>query len=211
MKKTVLCVLMVTTMLAMTACGKKADNADPNSESSTEVTEDADVETDGAAGEADTAAAADGETMQVGNDKVGYAEVAADWLPFEDVNGATAFQYASPDNKVVLSMDVVDETNLSDEEKETMTAESAATGIWGTLDEGGVKQITGSKVTLDGYEAFQVYGAYVDEENGNASSIIVCWVFESDDEVIHVVSVEGAADAIMDAVTRVETTYKVAK
>lgn len=105
-------------------------------------------------------------------------------------------------------MDVVDESTLSEEEKESITAESAETGIWGTLEQGGVKQITGAKVKIADYDAFQVYGAYTDTQNNNASSIIVFWVFESDDEVIHVVSVEGAADVITDAVTQVEATYR---
>lgn len=97
--------LLMTALLALSACGKNENTAEDAADTSTT------------------------ELQTVGNDKVGYAELPADWISVEAVNGATALQYASADSKVNLSMDVVDESTLSEEEKESITAESAATGI----------------------------------------------------------------------------------
>ncbi len=145
--------------------------------------------------------------QQVGKEELGYISLPAEWISYDDESATTALQYASADNRVIVSLDIIDESALSEDEKAKMSAENAAQGIWNTLEQSGVKEIKGAKVQLAGYDAFQVYGVYTQGEDDTAG-VIVNWVFESEDGVIHVVTAEGATEAVMDGVTQIESTYQ---
>ena len=198
MKKAVISILILTVLLACSACGKKADTASDGQQ----------TDADTAADEQQTDSAITTDVMQqVGTDALGYVSIPNDWVPYESETESTALQYASADSRVVISLDLIDKSDLSDEEKEKLTAESAAQGIWSTFEQGGVKEIKGAKVQLADCDAFQVYGVYTQGADDTAG-VIVSWVFESEDGAIHVVTAEGATEAVMDGVTQIEATYR---
>lgn len=152
------------------------------------------------------AAASSGEMQQVGTEEFGYVTVPGDWGRFTDLDGGDAFQYSDREGRCIITLNVFSDEGLTEEQRAQVTAELAAQGLWYDLEQNGVEEIQGARVTLNGIEAFQVYGLFVSEDYGEAS-LIVCWVFEDSSGVIHYVSAEAPAELAVETVGHVESSY----
>lgn len=153
--------------------------------------------------------AAPEQMQQVGTAEFGYVTVPGDWGPFLDLDGGDDFQYADPEGRCIITLNVFSDEGLTEEQKAQVTAELAAQSLWYNLEQNGVEEIQGARVTLNGIEAFQVYGLFVSEDYGEAS-MIVCWTFMDEDGVIHYVSAEAPAELALETVAYVESSYVLA-
>ena len=146
------------------------------------------------------------ERQIVGNDTVGYVSVPNTWVKFMDVDGGTDFQYSDANGTAIITMNIIDDTGLSESQKAEMDLESVATSVWYNLEKSGVIEIEGAKVNLSTFEARQVYGFFKSEDAGLASCI-VCWIFKDENGVLHYVSAEAPVESITEVVDSVEDSF----
>ncbi|MGC4019177.1 MAG: hypothetical protein QM793_08090 [Muricomes sp.] len=142
----------------------------------------------------------------VGTDEFGYVSVPGDWVKFQELDGGTDFQYSNVPGTSIITLNVFDNSGLTEEEKTQLDAETVASHIWYNLENNGVTDITGAKVTLNGLDAVQVYGNFISEDYSLPSSI-VCWIVEDEQGVFHYISAEGGLDDIVNVVSYVENSY----
>ncbi len=136
----------------------------------------------------------------VGEDYYGWVEVPSDWVNFRDINPeVTALQFSNPEGTSILTLDVILDSS-------GLTTEQMASNIWDGLEGDGVDDVVGAEVLLGGYDAYQLYGSYIDSHSEPA--IIVVWLFPDSIGVNHYVAIEGQVDDIMDCVNYVESTFK---
>lgn len=117
----------------------------------------------------------------IGNDDFGYLKLPGKWYKFQDVDGKSALQY-SLDSQWIVSLESY-EPKYDDETAEYLAKTSLSNLI---NNEVGVENATGATVKLAGYDAYQVYGLYT-----NDNIWLVEWFFEPGDGKIHYISVEG--------------------
>lgn len=159
---------------------------------------------------AEESVSANNEEMQViGTEELGYLSVPADWVEFHDLAGGTDFQYSNLSGTSIVTMNTVSLKGLTEEQKSRLNAKAAAQSVWMSLEAKGVMDIVGAEVTLRDMDAYQVYGAYLgaDESIG----MIVCWLFETEDDVIHYLSAEAPLENIATVVGYVEDSFSVVK
>jgi len=135
------------------------------------------------------------ELKRVGKDNYGYLSVPENWVNFKDVDVTIPIvQVSDPTGTSIITLNTWN--------TEESTAELSATSLWNKLEEEGVKDVTGAKVPLDIYSAFQVYGFYETE-----NTILIMWLFDTDDGNVHYVSAESTPETIMDVVQLVESSF----
>ena len=119
-------------------------------------------------------------TQVVGADKYGYVTIPSDWVKFTDPDVTIDLvQYSTLSSDYVLTM-------MYYSKSEVVSAEQAATNVSNHMSTENVTGLTGAKVKVAGYDAYQVYGYYPDENEW-----LVCWFFEAEDGYIHYIAVEG--------------------
>ncbi len=135
------------------------------------------------------------ELKRVGKDNYGYLSVPENWVDFKDVDVTIPIvQVSDPTGTSIITLNTWN--------TEGSTAELSATSLWNKLEEEGVKDVTGAKVPLDIYSAFQVYGFYETE-----NTILIMWLFDTDDGNVHYVSAESTPETIMNVVQLVESSF----
>ena len=118
-------------------------------------------------------------TKVVGEEKYGYVTVPSDWVKFYDYSTvANVLQYSYA-NEYVLTM-------MYYSKDELRSAETAAANAKAHLSTENVEKLTGAKVKMGSYDAYQVYAYYPDENEW-----LVCWFFEAEDGLVHYLAVEG--------------------
>lgn len=95
----------------------------------------------------------DRETQTIGDSRVGYMEIPADFVEFQDVEGGNDLQYSDKTGTVIYTMNVIEAD---------VDAEQAGQSIAAHLQEEGAEDITGATVTVGSYDAKQVYCYYAD-------------------------------------------------
>lgn len=117
----------------------------------------------------------------IGNDNFGYLKLPGNWYKFQDVDGKSALQYTK-DSVWIVSIESYTPSY------EDQNAENLAKSSLYNLknNEVGVENATGATVKVAGYDAYQVYGLYT-----NDNIWLVEWFFEPGDGKIHYISVEG--------------------
>lgn len=191
--------------LSVCACGAPAPEADVTQKEEDVVLQE--EETSTPEEEADTQepeAEATAETKHVGADGVGFVDIPATWVEFQDTDGNTALQWCDGTPYTVVSLDTFDTSGLPEDERASFTPEDAANSVWNNmLNDGAVEDsITGARVTLADRDAVQVYGIHPD------GSILVCWLVQDDEGVIRYAAAEGTDETIMDAFDIVNLTYQ---
>ncbi|MBQ7765938.1 MAG: hypothetical protein IJ397_03730 [Lachnospiraceae bacterium] len=141
-----------------------------------------------------------GDVQRVGDEKYGYTDIPADYVVFTDpYNDGDYIQYSDPTGTNILTMTYYEESYID--------AENLAYNLLEQLEtDTGIdpSSVTGAMVTLDGCEAFQVYGYYPDED-----IFLVVWVLDSpEDDYTHYIAVEFTSDNY-DLFDIVEKTYHV--
>ena len=140
------------------------------------------------------------DTQRIGSVENGYADIPADYVKFEDPSlGSDFIQYSDTTGTNIVTLG-----HYSDE----LSAHSYASAILASFQQdSGMDQssVTGATVTLDGCDAYQVYGYYPDED-----LFLVVWLLDSpEDDYIHYIAVEFTSDNF-DLFEMVEDTYHVA-
>lgn len=141
---------------------------------------------------------------KIGAAGIGFVTVPDSWKEFHDVDGNSSIQWCDGTPYTVISLNTVDTSGLSDEQRAEFDAEDAANSIWQRMLDDGVSEdaIQGARVKLAGRDALQVYGLYPD------GSYLVCWLATDDAGTIRYVAAEGTENTIMDAVNIVQDTYE---
>lgn len=145
-------------------------------------------------------------TQTIGNEAMGYVTIPSTWIKFVDVDGGTDLQYSNAGGTDIITLNIFDDAGLTEEQKAKLDAESAASSVWYNLEQNDVTDITGARVTLGGFEAFQCYGMFISEDFG-IESMIVCWIFEDESGVLHYISAEGPMMSVMEVVSYVENSF----
>lgn len=140
-------------------------------------------------------------TVRTGAENYGFVDVPNTWVTFTDqetasLSGLSVKQYSDAAGKNIITL------NCSESQTEP---KSAASSCWTQMEQEGASDIHGATVTLDGYESYQVYGYYADED-----IVLVIWIF-SDGTMLHYVSAEGPADSVSDTVKMIENTFSLKK
>lgn len=145
--------------------------------------------------------------MQViGSGEFGYVSVPDNWVEFRELDGGTDFQYSNSSGTSIITLNVFSDEGLTEEQKDQLDADAVASSVWYNLENNEVTDLVGAKVTLNGYDATQVYGYFVNEDHG-LPSVIVCWIVEDEQGAFHYISAEGTLDDIVDVVSYVESSY----
>lgn len=133
---------------------------------------------------------------KIGMDDYGFIEVPANWVEFRDVdlsNNSPVIQYSDPLGKSIISLNTF-ENNVN-------KLEDLAQAYGQNIQNDGVK-VTGAKVKIANYDAYQLYGCYENE-----GIVLVIWLFRDEDNMVHYISAESSLDKITDVVKYVEGTY----
>lgn len=93
------------------------------------------------------------DTQTIGDSRVGYMEIPADFVEFQDVEGGNDLQYSDKSGTIIYTMNVIDAD---------IDAEQAGQNLAAHLQEEGAQDITGATVTVGSYDAKQVYCYYDD-------------------------------------------------
>lgn len=136
------------------------------------------------------------ETKKVGKERYGIVEVPSYWKDFKDVDlpsDTTVIQYSDPSGSSIITMDVTENYEYDIEN-------TAQQGAQIMQNEGA--SVEGARVSIGGYEAYQVYGYYE-----NDGTILVAWYFKDENNALHYVSAEGTLHDVSDVVEYVEKTY----
>ena len=129
------------------------------------------------------------DTKRVGNDEAGYIDVPSEFVVFREEGGLTsdveAYQYSDPAGKTIFTVSGY----------ENVDAKAVADALMQGLEEDGAEDPTGAETTIGGYDAYQVYGYYPDE-----NLFLVMWAFETADrdDFVHFVGIEFDADEYAD-------------
>lgn len=165
---------------------------------------------------ADSAPGADGEqpaaledTQTIGSEEFGYVTIPGSWALFRDVSGGTDLQYSDEQGQAIITLNVFSDEGLTEEQKAQLDAQLAAQSVWYDLEQSGVQDIEGAQVTLAGYDAFQLYGVFASEAQ-TPDSVIVCWVFQDENAVLHYIAAEAPAARALEVVGYVEGSYSLA-
>ena len=141
-----------------------------------------------------------GDAQRIGEEKFGYTDVPANYVVFTDpyISG-DYIQYSDPTGTNIVTLSYYEESYID-----------AANYAYALLEQLEADpnvdptSVTGAMVTLDGCEAYQVYGYYPDED-----LFLVAWVLDSpDDDYTHYIAVEFTSDNF-DLFDMVEKTYHV--
>jgi len=140
------------------------------------------------------------DTQRIGSVENGYTDIPADYVKFEDPSlGSDFMQYSDTTGTNIVTLG-----HYSDE----LSAHSYASAILASFQQDSEmdqSSVTGATVTLDGCDAYQVYGYYPDED-----LFLVVWLLDSpEDDYIHYIAVEFTSDNY-DLFEMVEDTYHVA-
>ena len=119
----------------------------------------------------------DNENQVIGTDEFGYVTIPKNWNRFYDVESSGTYQY-SYGNSWIVTLYAVPTTQID--------SYNYANNVKAHLEEENVSDITGAKVKVGNYDAYQVYGHYDDE-----NIWLVCWFFEAEDGSTHYIAVEG--------------------
>lgn len=154
------------------------------------------INTDGIMQEDSSGDVTSSETKKVGKERYGFVEVPSYWKDFKDVDlpsDTTVIQYSDPSGSSIITMDVT-------ENYEHDIENTAQQGAQIMQNEGA--SVEGARVSIGGYEAYQVYGYYE-----NDGTILVAWYFKDENNALHYVSAEGTLHDVSDVVEYVEKTY----
>ena len=118
----------------------------------------------------------------VGTDEYGYVKVPNNWVKFNDIDGNSSFQYSDPSTKYIVSLYSYPTSQVS--------AYDFANSVYNKeLTNKEMEGITSAKVTVNKYEAYQVYGYYPDSK-----TYLVMWFFEDGEGKTHYIALEGGED-----------------
>ncbi|WP_349947095.1 hypothetical protein ABFV83_01185 [Lacrimispora sp. BS-2] len=148
----------------------------------------------------------EGSSQTIGTDEFGYVTIPATWVRFQDLDGGTDLQYSDSLGNSIITLNVFNDEGLSEEDKAKMTAETAANSVWYNLEQNEVQKIAGAQVTLGKYDAFQIYGSFISEDH-SLPSIIVCWIFEDENNVLHYISAEAPVENSAEILSYIEDSY----
>lgn len=140
------------------------------------------------------------DTQRIGSVENGYTDLPGDYVKFEDPSlGSDFLQYSDTTGTNIVTLG-----HYSDE----LSAHSYASAILASFQQDSEmdqSSVTGATVTLDGCDAYQVYGYYPDED-----LFLVVWLLDSpEDDYIHYIAVEFTSENF-DLFEMVEDTYHVA-
>lgn len=142
------------------------------------------------------------ETKRVGEAGIGFVDIPANYVNFVDVESNTDLQYSDALGKDIFTLNVLDLSALSDEERAAFDIETAGRNLWANIESEGATDVNGAHVTLLGRDAVQVYGTYPD------GVILVMILVQDDAGVIHYISVESDnIDTLNMMIDLIETTY----
>ncbi|MBJ8349453.1 hypothetical protein [Streptococcus zalophi] len=131
-------------------------------------------------------------TQKAGDERVGYYNIPEDFVTFTDINNPDGddVQYSDVTGKYIITLNTIDISNLTKEEKEAFTAETAADNIAGYLKED--KDL--ETLELYHYDDFQdkVYQNVATYKTGEVLSVNL---FEHDG-TIYFFGIEGSEDFV---------------
>ncbi len=203
MKLTKLTAILLAVAMCFVFAACQSDGGDRGELKGGELSE-SDRDTD----QSDESSTGENETdMQiVGNEELGYVAVPGDWVKFLDLDGGTDLQYSNTAGTSIITLNVFDTEGMPEEEKNELDVDAVATYIWYNMAMDSVTDIAAARVTVNDYEAVQIYGRFNNPDH-ELPSIIVCWIVEDEQGVFHYVSAEGTIDNAMGVVSYVENSY----
>lgn len=193
---------MVVSIGLLTSCNSKEPLSTNNNEtiSSNENSEeklDSDVDSNS---EEDQNADTDNETVgakRIGSELYGFWDVPDDWIQFQDLSGAEeVLQYSDS-----LGIHITTSRYFEDSD---LTALDVANYYYSQMEQDGAVDVTGATVSLDERESLQVYGYYPNED-----VMWIVWAFavDGEEDIYHMVSVEGPSGSISEVFERMENSY----
>lgn len=121
------------------------------------------------------------DTKRVGNADAGYIDVPSEFVVFQEEGGLSGaiegFQYSDASGKTVFTVTAFDNAD----------SETIANVLYESMDGDGSQDAGAAQTTIGGYDAYQIYGYYPDD-----NTYLVIWVFEApdQDELVHYVAIE---------------------
>ena len=138
----------------------------------------------------------EGKVIEVGDERNGYIMVPDDFYVFKESDTKVMLQYSDSIGRNVITVNQIPEQNAYDATQLIMAA----------LDEQGVLTgLTGAKVKMGDYDAYQVYGGYPD------GVFFVCWVTEDKNDPGKCYYVSFEMDAEHQGIFALSSTYKMPK
>lgn len=213
-KKLILCLGLLSSLAVLASCGQKKVETKPTetkTAKSTKTTKSTAANKkssnqDDKKGTEETVNLE--ESQQIGRDDLGYVYIPKDWYPFTDLSGGDAYQYSDASAYNVVTMYSYTKEVLGVEKIDDAAAEQVASSYYRGLEsQGTFDQLTGSKVDVSGYEAYQVYGVLKSD-----GKILCAWIFVTEkSDKVYLISLEGDTETFLSVLPSIQTTWSETK
>ncbi len=118
------------------------------------------------------------DTKTIGNSQMGYIDIPADFVIFEDVEENTDLQYSDKTGGTIFTLNIVGDGSMSVDE---IDLDQSAQLLAKFLTDKGAENLTGAKVKVAGkYDALQIYGYWSAEDK-----YLVVDLFKTDKNAIY--------------------------
>ena len=190
MKKLITLSTLLLCVVTLAACNTNSGKKDVTAETTTIVQETTSQETTGT-----TTTVPTKDTQWIGSDDDGYLKVPKSWVQSDAGGNNVDFMYSDGTNKNAISVKSInaegkDFTNLQANFEQKIKENPRFTNV--TTDQG----------KIGGYDAVKIYADY-----DSNSRKVVMWLFESDDNMIRLVTLEGDLEIVNEITPMVEESW----
>lgn len=190
MKKVITLSTLLLCGITLAACNTNTGKKDVTAETTTIVQETTSQETAEA-----TTTAPTKDTQWIGSDGHGYLKVPKSWVQSNAGGTNVDFMYSDGTNKNAISVKSInaegkDFSNLQANFEQKIKENPRFTNV--TTDQG----------KIGGYDAVKIYADY----NSNSRKVVM-WLFESDDNMIRLVTLEGNLEIVNEITPMVEESW----
>ena len=190
MKKLITLSTLLLCGVTLAACNTNTGKKDVTAETTTIVQETTSQETTEV-----TTTVPTKETQWIGSDDDGYLKVPKSWVQSNAGGNNVDFMYSDGTNKNAISV-----KSISAEGKDFTTLQ---VNFEQKIKENPrFKNVRADKGTIGGYDAVKIYADY-----NNSSTKVVIWLFQSDDNMIRLVTLEGDLEIVNEITPMVEESW----
>ena len=194
MKKLITLSTLLLCVVTLAACNTNSGKKDVTAETTTIVQETTSQETTGT-----TTTVPTKDTQWIGSDDDGYLKVPKSWVQSDAGGNNVDFMYSDGTNKNAISV-----KSISAEGKDFTTLQ--ANFEQKIKENPRFKNVRPDKGTIGGYDAVKIYADY-----NNSSKKVVIWLFQSDDNMIRLVTLEGDLEIVNEITPMVEESWTAKK
>ena len=190
MKKLITLSTLLLCVVTLAACNTNSGKKDVTAETTTIVQETTSQETTGT-----TTTVPTKDTQWIGSDDDGYLKVPKSWVQSDAGGNNVDFMYSDGTNKNAISV-----KSISAEGKDFTTLQ--ANFEQKIKENPRFKNVRADKGTIGGYDAVKIYADY----NNNSKKVVI-WLFQSDDNMIRLVTLEGDLEIVNEITPMVEESW----